>query len=134
MVDKKQVPKDFYDVQKLFPSQIATFYKPTFDPRKTRLSPENQIWLSKSKGTVAAVGLLSKFWLTCKSINFWLEFYLVFVFMYQSSEANRASIIVFVGVVVALSVPLLEKLVKPVLIFLNWFDVELLLDTLSPNQ
>ena len=65
MVDKKRVPKDLYDIQKLFPSQIATIYN---QKDRTQLSAESQRWLSKSAFTVGTVGLLSKFWLTCKSI------------------------------------------------------------------
>ena len=56
MVNIKDVPKEFYDISLLF-------------PKENDKSAETKRWLSKSAFTVGTVGLLSKFWLTCKFLK-----------------------------------------------------------------
>jgi hypothetical protein len=59
MGDNDDFPKEFYDCDKLFPSNVGKVDLKVVDP-------ETQRWLSKSSFTCSAVGLSSKLWLKCK--------------------------------------------------------------------
>ena len=66
MVNPNSIPKEFYDIESLFPKEIGACH-PKFDKFDQSLLPsETKRWLSKSAFTCGTVGLLSKFWLTCK--------------------------------------------------------------------